>query len=89
MRDKTVAIQDYIFKNGKLSSECMVITTVETKNFGYLTAIENIPVETFRGGAYYKEILKRHKNMSEAKKEHEKIVKGTKEASKKSGVDKQ
>jgi hypothetical protein len=55
----------------------LIITTAETEK-GIVTMIENVPVFTFRGGSFKRDILNVTKDQKEALKFHMAVLEGKK-----------
>ena len=64
----------YVFKENLLKDP-VTITTILAER-GYITFIETLPVHTFRGGAYKRDILQIHETKEEALKYHAEVCEG-------------
>lgn len=73
----TKALRTYVFQKKDLMETPVIVTTVNQEK-NWITLVENLPVETFRGGAYKQDIVAVNKTWREAKKNHYDIVKGKK-----------
>lgn len=66
--------QTFVFKEDLMNTP-LIVSTINTEK-GYVTKIENLPVETFRDGAYQQQILQVEPDKKTALKYHKDVIGG-------------
>lgn len=75
---KFTALIEYVFKEDLMNDPVTVHTVAHTHNGEplFVNMVESLPVHTFRGGMFKREVVKAHKTKEDALKAHIEIVKG-------------
>jgi hypothetical protein len=87
MTDKFIAKISYVFTDDILNTPIVVSTTkvklnkknkesLDVEEIQYVTVIENLPVLTFRGGSWAKDIIGSSPELNKALDVHNKVVGG-------------
>jgi hypothetical protein len=71
-----VGLISHIFQKDLMDNP-IIVTTAKTEK-GYLTMIENIPVHTFRGGSFKRDVVNVAKTEKEGIEYHNDVVNGRK-----------
>jgi hypothetical protein len=72
----------YVFGSDLVEKKAVIVSTVKRATAKpedeaqYVNIVENLPVQTFRGGSWAQDVLGAHKTFEDADKAHEQIIGG-------------
>lgn len=71
-----IAIKSYVFQKDLMDDPVVVVTTKAGEKWA--TYVENLPVKTFRDGAFQRQVLSAADTKAEALKYHRGVIDGKK-----------